>query len=1061
MIVDQFEELFTLNPPEVQLRFAELLGGMSVESDVRVLLSMRDDFFLQCHEYRSLAPIFSEPTPLHAPKGTALRRALVQPALKCGYRFEEESLVEEMIAEVSEERGALPLLAFAAAQLWERRERQEGLLTRASYEAIGGVGGALAQHAEATLEKIGSDRLPMVREIFRNLVTAQGTRAARDMEELLSIFEDRGAAEEVIRELIDARLLTSFEVSAGEEEERGRHRVEIIHESLLKAWPRLVRWQTQDQEGAQLRDELRQAAQLWEQHGRSADRLWTGTPVKEFQLWRERYSGGLTSTEQDFAQAMVQQAERRRKRMRFAIAATIGVLIGIVALVGAFWQRSEAAREEAVNEALRAEAGKVLALGQLEIERYPTAAVAYALKSLELSDTLETRLFALKALQKGPTALILAPEGLRDTGWAHVLRFSPDGKWLAIGGYDRLRIQPRDGEAPFLVSEYPSGGQVVIPAFSHDGNRLGAVKRGDVRIWSVPDFKKVGGAKIEEGPTGLFATQNAFYTVTSFNREGWVRRWPFGELDSRLVGRMEARTAGADIDLAGNWFAYAIGGRIFVRSLNDWERPRRLLGEHPADVEADSTGEVPAPVRFRPDGRQLATSDASGEIRLWSLDSESKEPVGILDGSGLTRGLCFDGSGNQLAAFGRPAGTPTVRLWNRSRPSDAEPTVLRSRNSNFMNGAALDSSGRWLATANVGNVAFWPLGTRLPITLTGHEGPVNDVAFTPDGKHLVSASVETVRVWALESGAPSRVILEKGLVFPQLAMDPRGEFIVVSGYCSVFVVPLEGGTPRALEDCSTEAFYWGVALSSEGRLVAAAPNRGPAKDKVIRIWDLESGKSWTLDPPESADDGTEFRFVGLRFLPDGRLLSCGRNGLHLWNVETGYLKALSTIPAYRCRYDGRFVLRQETSDTGNWLVRFDIEKGVSQVLSSHGNDIGFPGFDPLGKLVLSTGKDGEVRIGPLTGGEPHVVFAHDEGLVNAAVVSPDRRWIASAGFDGKVRLWPMPDIDKQPFHTLPLEDLLERLRNVTNVRVVEDDASSNGYRIDIARFPGWEKLPEW
>ena len=138
------------------------------------------------------------------------------------------------------------------------------------------------------------------------------------------------------RALVDARLLTSFEVTAGEEEEKGQHRVEIIHESLLKAWPRLVRWQTQDEEGAQLRDELRQAAQLWEQHGRSADRLWTGTPVKEFQLWRERYSGGLTNTEQDFAQAMVQQAERRRKRKRFAIAATIGALVGVVALVSAF-----------------------------------------------------------------------------------------------------------------------------------------------------------------------------------------------------------------------------------------------------------------------------------------------------------------------------------------------------------------------------------------------------------------------------------------------------------------------------------------------------------------------------------------------------------------------------------------------------------------------------------------------------------------------------------------------------------------------------------------------------
>ena len=165
---------------------------MSVESDVRVLLSMRDDFFLHCHEYSPLAPIFSESTPLHAPKGTALRRALVQPALKCGYRFEDEALVEEMITEVSEERGALPLLAFAAAQLWEHRDRDKGLLTREAYEHIGGVGGALAQHAEATLEKIGNDRIPVVREIFRNLVTAQGTRAARDMEELLSVFEDRG-----------------------------------------------------------------------------------------------------------------------------------------------------------------------------------------------------------------------------------------------------------------------------------------------------------------------------------------------------------------------------------------------------------------------------------------------------------------------------------------------------------------------------------------------------------------------------------------------------------------------------------------------------------------------------------------------------------------------------------------------------------------------------------------------------------------------------------------------------------------------------------------------------
>jgi len=234
IVVDQYEELFTLNPPEAQGCFAELLGRLVAEAEVHVLLSMRDDFLFHCHDHQALAPIFSELTPLGPPSGAALRQALEQPALKQGFRFEDESLVEEMLAAMSGERGALPLLAFAVSRLWERRDRERGLLTRVGYGEVGGVGGALAQHAEATLERIGAERQGVVREIFRNLVTAQGTRAARERDELLSVFEDREAAEEVLRGLIDARLLTSFEVEASGDE-GPRHRIEIVHESLLTA----------------------------------------------------------------------------------------------------------------------------------------------------------------------------------------------------------------------------------------------------------------------------------------------------------------------------------------------------------------------------------------------------------------------------------------------------------------------------------------------------------------------------------------------------------------------------------------------------------------------------------------------------------------------------------------------------------------------------------------------------------------------------------------------------------------------------------------------------------
>jgi hypothetical protein len=380
VVVDQFEELFTQNGAEEQQRFTELLNRLVLDSDVHVLLSMRDDFLLRCHDHEALTSLFSELTPLRAPAGAALRRALVQPATKCGYRFEDDELVEEMLAEVEGERGALPLLAFAAAQIWERRDRETGLLTREAYQGIGGVGGALAQHAEATIDRVGNDRIGIVRELFRNLVTAEGTRAVREWDELLTVFDDarRAGAEEVLHELIDARLLTSYEVK--EEDREPTRRVEIIHESLLANWPRLVRWQTQDQEGAQLRDELRQAARAWDEHGQHEDRLWTGTAFREYQLWRERYSGGLTDSEEAFAWAMTAFASRRRRRRRIASAAAVSILVGVLAVVTSLWQR-------AVLETRRAEASKLLTMGELEIDAYPTAALAWGTASLELSDT--------------------------------------------------------------------------------------------------------------------------------------------------------------------------------------------------------------------------------------------------------------------------------------------------------------------------------------------------------------------------------------------------------------------------------------------------------------------------------------------------------------------------------------------------------------------------------------------------------------------------------------------------------------------------------------------------
>ena len=120
---------------------------------------------------------------------------------------------------------------------------------------------------------------------------------------------------------------------------------------------------------------------------------------------------------------MTRHAQRRKRRQRFALAAVILTLLAVVGVVGV-------SRQQAVDEARRAEASKLLALGRLEMDDYPTAAVAYSLASLELSDQQPARRLALEALSRGPTASIAGGGRF----WS--LGFSPDGERLAAGKMD-------------------------------------------------------------------------------------------------------------------------------------------------------------------------------------------------------------------------------------------------------------------------------------------------------------------------------------------------------------------------------------------------------------------------------------------------------------------------------------------------------------------------------------------------------------------------------------------------------------------------------------------------
>jgi WD40 repeat protein len=112
-----------------------------------------------------------------------------------------------------------------------------------------------------------------------------------------------------------------------------------------------------------------------------------------------------------------------------------------------------------------------------------------------------------------------------------------------------------------------------------------------------------------------------------------------------------------------------------------------------------------------------------------------------------------------------------------------------------------------------------------------------------------------------------------------------------------------------------------------------------------------------------------------------------------------------------------------------------------------------------GDIVAVPGPDG-VLVGRLSSDTFHLLVGH-EGDVDRVAVSPDGRWVATSGVDNTLRLWPMPDLSKPPLHTLPHDELLAKLKSLTNLRVVRAPESPAGWKIEVGPFPGWKDVPTW
>ena len=359
LVVDQFEEAFTLCHDDVERTAfidALLAAAMTPDAGIHLVLGVRSDFYTHCLSHPGLVEAMQDAQFLVGPMTTEqLRRAIVQPAVHVGCTV-EGGLVAALIAEAASQPGTLPLLSHVLLEIYHRRR---GLaLTLTAYEEAGGMRRAAARTAEHTYTALTTEQQTIARDLFLRLTAlGEGTEDTKRRVDLAELNPDSADIRTVVHAFVQARLLTADGAI-----------VEIAHEALIRSWPRLHDWLTQDRDGLRLHRQLTEAAAEWERHERDEGLLYRGAHLA---AWQDRSPDRPNAPEREFLTASRRAAERERRLRRRRVRMTISGLSSAIVIIAVFALLAMTMATRADNERAIAVARQLVANARAQLQLDP------------------------------------------------------------------------------------------------------------------------------------------------------------------------------------------------------------------------------------------------------------------------------------------------------------------------------------------------------------------------------------------------------------------------------------------------------------------------------------------------------------------------------------------------------------------------------------------------------------------------------------------------------------------------------------------------------------------